>query len=94
MGRQTDGLNPVPAAVQRRIEGMKRNTQVVLVGFVLLALAALSSVKRGAAPTNAGNNSGACCPLIQSPDQMSLATGTNAPVLNVPTNKEPLTQHL
>ena len=32
---------------------MKRGTQIALVGFVLLALAALSSVKRGAAPKDA-----------------------------------------
>jgi hypothetical protein len=70
---------------------MKRGPQIALVGFVLLGLAALSSVKRGAAPKDAGNNGGACCPLIQSLNKMSLATGTNAPV--VPTNKEPLTSH-
>ena len=69
---------------------MKRNTQVVLVGFVLLALAALSSAKRGATPRNAGNNSGACCPLIQSLSHMSLATRTNEPVLIVHTNMDHL----
>lgn len=70
---------------------MKRSTQIALVGFVLLALAALSSVKRGAATKDGGNNRGACCPMIQSFNQMSLATGSNAPVLLVPTNKEPVT---
>jgi hypothetical protein len=72
---------------------MKRGSQIALVGFVLLALAALSSVKRGAAPKDAGTNGGACCPLIQSLNQMSLATGTNAPGHIVPANKEPLTNH-
>ena len=66
---------------------MKRDTQIALVGFVLLALAALSSVKRSAA------SKGACCPLMQSLNHMSLAAGTNAPVRIVPTNKEPFTNH-
>ena len=73
---------------------MKRGTQIALVGLVLLALAALSSVKRGAAPKDGGNNRGACCPLMQSLNQMSLATGTNAPGLIVSTNKEAFTNHL
>lgn len=73
---------------------MKRGTQIALIGLVLPAFAALSSVKRRAAPKDAGSNGGACCPLIQSLNQMSLATRTNAPVLNVPTNQEPLTHDL
>jgi hypothetical protein len=68
---------------------MKRGTQIALVGLALLALAALSSAKRGAAPRDGGNNRGACCPLMQSLNQMTSATGTNAPGLIVPTNKEP-----
>jgi hypothetical protein len=72
---------------------MKRDTQIALVGFVLLALAALSSVKRSAASKGGGNDRGACCPLMQSLNRMSLATGTNAPVLIVSTNKEPFTNH-
>jgi hypothetical protein len=72
---------------------MKRGTQLALVGFVLLALAALSSVKRGAATKDGDNNGGACCPLIQSLNQMSLANGTNAPGLIVSTNKERSTNH-
>ena len=73
---------------------MKRGTQIALVGFVLLALTALSSVKRGAATKDGGNNGGACCPLIQSLNQMSFATGTNAPGAIVPTNQQPATNHL
>ena len=73
---------------------MKRSTQIALVGLVLLALAALSSVKRGSAPKSSGDNRGACCPLIQTLNQMSLTTGTNAPVAVVPTNQQPATNHL
>ena len=72
---------------------MKRRTQIALVGLVLLAFAALSSVKRGAATKDGGTSRGACCPLMQSLNQMSLATGSNVPVLIVPTNKEPSTNH-
>jgi hypothetical protein len=72
---------------------MRRGAQVSLVGFVLLGLAALSFVKRGAAPKETGNNGGACCPLIQSLNQMSLAAGTNVSVLNVATNSHPAIDH-
>ena len=72
---------------------MKKGTQIALVGFVLLAFAALSSVKRGAATKDGGNNRGACCPLMQSLNQKSFATGTNAPGLIVSTNKEAFTNH-
>ncbi len=72
---------------------MKRGTQIALIGLVLLAFAALSSVKRGALTKDGGNHRGACCPLMQSLNQMSLATGTNVPDLLVPTNKEAFTNH-
>jgi len=73
---------------------MKKGTQIALVGLVLLTLVALSSVRRGAASKGDGENRGACCPLIQSLNQMSLTIGTNAPVPIAPTNREPLTNHL
>jgi hypothetical protein len=73
---------------------MKKDTQIALAVIVLLALAALSSVKRGAAPKGSGGNRGACCPLIQSLNQMSLSAGTNAPVPVVSTNKQSAINHL
>ena len=73
---------------------MKKDTQIALAVIVLLALAALSSVKRGAAPKGSGGNRGACCPLINSLNQMSLVRETNAPVPIFLTNKQPATNHL
>lgn len=70
---------------------MKRGTQSALVGVVLLALAALSSVNRGRASKESDGNGAACCPLVRTFNQMSLATRTNGPVLIVLTNKEALT---
>ena len=72
---------------------MKRSTRIAQVGLLLLAFAALSSVQRGSAPKSSGDNRGACCPLMQSLNQKSFATGTNAPGLIVSTNKEAFTNH-
>jgi hypothetical protein len=72
---------------------MKKRTQIIFVGVALLALAAFSSMKRGSASKD-GSSGGACCPLIQSSDQMSWASRTNAPIPVVPTNQQPATNHL
>ncbi len=72
---------------------MKRSTQIAIAGLVLLALAALSSVKRGGAVQKGDKARGACCPLVQSLNQMSLATSTNRPGSIHATNSHPATNH-
>ena len=72
---------------------MRRGTQIALVGLVLLAFAALPSLKQRSAPGRAESSRGACCPLIQSLNDMSPAIGTNAPVPLVLTNKQPATNY-
>jgi hypothetical protein len=69
---------------------MKKRTQIVFVGIALLALAAFSSMKR-ASPSKNGSSGGACCPLMQSFNQMSWAAGTNAPAPAAPTDQQPAT---
>ncbi len=64
---------------------MKRSTQIGLGALLLLALAALSSVKRGAALHKSDGARDACCPLVQSLNDMSLTTSTNShPATNHP----------
>ena len=72
---------------------MKRGTRAALVGPVLLALAALPFIQRGAASKAAGRSGGACCPLIQALDEMSLVTRTNTAVPPAATNPAPATNH-
>jgi hypothetical protein len=55
---------------------MKPRTQVILVVAVLLGVAALSSIKRGANPGRA-QNGGACCPLMAALDVKPVAISTN-----------------
>jgi len=43
---------------------MKRRTQIFLVGAVLVGMAAVSSVKRGARCDAGSGGGGACCPLM------------------------------
>lgn len=72
---------------------MKRSTQIALAGLLLLALAALSSIKRGAALQKGDGVRGACCPLVQSLNEMSLTTSTNRPGFVDVTNSHPATNH-
>ncbi len=72
---------------------MKRSTQIAIAGLVLLALAALSSVKRGGAVQKGDQARGACCPLVQSLNEMSLTTSTNLPGVMGATNMHPATSH-
>ncbi len=72
---------------------MNRSTQIALAGLLLLALAALSSGKRGAT-LHKGDGAGAACrPLVQSLNQMSLTTSTNRPRLIDATNSHPATNN-
>jgi hypothetical protein len=64
-----------------------------MAGLLLLALAALSSVKRGAALQRGDVVRGACCPLVQSLNEMSLTTSTNKPGFVDATNSHPATDH-
>lgn len=68
---------------------MTRRTQIALTGMALLALGALSSLKKGAPSKKAPGNGGACCPLPQSLDQISLADGTNGKRVSIGTNSHP-----
>jgi hypothetical protein len=43
---------------------MKRRTQVVLVGALLIGAAAISSMKRGGRCDAGSRGGGACCPLM------------------------------
>jgi hypothetical protein len=56
---------------------MKPRTQIILLITVLLGVAALSSMKRGARSDADGRNSGACCPLIAALNAKPVAVGTN-----------------
>ena len=70
---------------------MKRRTQIVLVGALLVALTALSSRRRGADSDRAGLKCGSCCPLNLSLDGTPLPSGTNVPMSNRNTNTSPAT---
>jgi hypothetical protein len=43
---------------------MKRRTQIIVVGAVLVGAAAISSMKRGARCDAGSRGGGACCPLM------------------------------
>jgi hypothetical protein len=72
---------------------MKRSTQIALAGLVLVALAALPSVKRGATLQKGDGVRGACCPLVQSLNEMSLKTSTNKSGFVEATNSHPAIDH-
>ena len=70
---------------------MKPRTQIILVGALLIALMALSSMKHGPRSDNAGQNRGACCPFLPALDRMPLPPDTNGATTNCYTNSPPVT---
>ncbi|HKW31040.1 MAG TPA: nitrophenyl compound nitroreductase subunit ArsF family protein [Verrucomicrobiae bacterium] len=58
---------------------MKTNTKIVLIGAVLLAVLAMSSMKRSA---DSSKGAGACCPLMAALNVMPVAVGTNQVTTN------------
>jgi hypothetical protein len=70
---------------------MKPRTQIILVGALLIALMALSSMKHGPRSDNAGQNRGACCPFLPALDRMPLPPGTNGTAINCNPSTPPVT---
>ena len=60
---------------------MKTRTRVILVAALLLAVAALSSMKRGV-NSDGTPNGGACCPLMAALNLNPLVAGTNQIITN------------
>jgi hypothetical protein len=58
---------------------MKMNTKIVLIGAVLSAVLAMSSLKRGA---DSSQGAGACCPLMAALKVMPVAVSTNQVTTN------------
>ena len=58
---------------------MKMNTKIVLIGAVLFAVLAMSSLKRGA---DSSQGAGACCPLMAALNVMPVAVSTNQVATN------------
>ena len=67
---------------------MKRRTETVLVGAVLVAFVAFSSLRRGAGSQKDDGRCGACCPLVQAMEEMSRTAGTNRALSVVGTNAQ------
>jgi len=65
---------------------MKRRTQIIRVGAMLLAVAALSSMKRGAQAEKPDR--APCCPYLPVLDAMSMSCTTNASTMNLPPAKK------
>jgi hypothetical protein len=70
---------------------MKPRTKIVLVGALLIALAALSAMKRGARSNSDAPNAGACCPFALAPGLLPMLSGTNPSAINASTNSSPAT---
>ncbi len=66
---------------------MKPRTQIILVGALLVGVAALSSMKRGAQTDSTGRNRGACCPFMLTPDRMPMSSLTNGTTTNAPSQQ-------
>ena len=73
---------------------MKPRTQIILVGALLIALMALSSMKHGPRSDNAGQNRGACCPFLPALDRMPLPRGTNGTTINSDPRTPPATNRM
>jgi hypothetical protein len=66
---------------------MKPRTQIILVGALLVGVAALSSMKRGARSDNGGWSCGACCPFLPAPGALPLPSVTNGTTTNAPSQQ-------
>jgi hypothetical protein len=65
---------------------MKPRPQIILVGALLVGVAALSSMKRGARSVSAGQSCGTCCLSLPTPDGMRLPSVTNGFKVNGTSN--------
>src|ERR1017187_332924 len=63
---------------------MKPRTQIILVGALLVGMAALSSIKCEARFVSAGQGRGACCPFLPAPGALPLPSVTNGTTTNAP----------
>ena len=66
---------------------MKPRTQIILVGALLVGVAALSSMKCGARFDNTGQSCGTCCPFLPAPGALPLLSVTNATTTNAPSRQ-------
>ena len=66
---------------------MKPPTQIILVGALLVGVAALSSMKRGARSDNAGRSCGVCCPFLPAPGALLMPSVTNGTKTNAPSQQ-------
>jgi len=66
---------------------MKPRAQIILISAVLLGVAALSSIKRGADASSAGRNRGACCPLMAALDARRMSSATTGMTTDSPTQQ-------
>jgi hypothetical protein len=66
---------------------MKSLTQIILVGTLLIALAALSSIQRGAHSDSAGGSCGTCCPFLPAPGALLMPSVTNGTTTNAPSQQ-------
>jgi hypothetical protein len=73
---------------------MKPGAKVVLVGALLIVLATLSSMTRGAGSDAAWRNRGACCPFMGAPDTLPLPSVTNGTTINCKTSTPAATNRL
>jgi hypothetical protein len=66
---------------------MKSRTQIILVGALLIALAALSSMQRGTHSDSAGGSCGTCCPFLPAPGALLMPSVTNRITTNAPSQQ-------
>jgi hypothetical protein len=66
---------------------MKSRTQFILVGALLVGVAALSSMKRGARSDSAGQSCGTCYPFLSAPGVLRLPSVTKGTKTNAPSQQ-------
>ena len=66
---------------------MKPRTQIILVGALLVGVAVLSSMKRGARSDSAGQSCGTCYPFLPAPGALLMPSVTNATTINAPSQQ-------
>jgi hypothetical protein len=63
---------------------MKSHTQIILVGALLIALAAWSAARCGPRSDSAGQSSGTCCLFLPTLGALPMPSVTNGPTTNAP----------
>ena len=64
-----------------------RRPQIILVGALLVGVAALSSMRHGAQTDSTGRSRGACCPFLLAPGALPLPSVTNGTTTNAPSQQ-------